>query len=86
MQIYVAGMDQDSLIADIERRAWNAGLSMNALCRHAGVNPTTFSRWKKTERNPDPVGPTLRSIRKLHAALAEFERGQSRRSRKAAHA
>lgn len=84
---YIAhGMDQESVIADIEHRAFIARVSMNRVCREAGLDPTTFSRWKKTDRNPEPVGATLRSIGKLYDALARMEREQAsrlRRSRKA---
>lgn len=78
-------MDQESVIADIENRAFLARVSMHQVCRKAGIDPTTFSRWKKSPRNPEPVGATLRSIGKLYDALAEIERAtaRSRRSRKA---
>lgn len=79
-------MDQDSIIADIEHRAFCAGISINRLCQRAGINPTTFSRWKKSERNPEPIGATLRSIRQLHDALAAIEASKPRRARKAAAA
>ncbi len=78
-------MDQESVIADIEDRAWRVGVSMNQVCLRAGVNPTTFSRWKRSERNPEPIGATLRSIGKLYDALAaiEAEATRTRRTRKA---
>lgn len=72
-------MDQESVIADIELRAHRAGVSMNRVCQRAGINPTTFSRWKKSVRNPEPIGATLRSIRKLHDALSALEAEASRR-------
>lgn len=78
-------MDQESVIADIELRAHHAGVSMNRVCQRAGVNPTTFCRWKKTERNPEPIGATLRSIGRLYDALAaiEGEKAGKRRRRAA---
>lgn len=75
-------MDQESVIADIEKRASRAGISMSQLCRKAKVNPTTFSRWKKSERNPEPIGATLRSIGRLYDALQDVER--ARRTKKVA--
>lgn len=77
-------MDQESIVADIERRAFAAGVSIAALCRKAGVNPTTFSRWKPSERNPNPTSATLRAIEKLYDELAYFESRARRRGRKAA--
>lgn len=64
-------MDQQQIIASIERRARVAGLSISELCRKAGVHPTTFSRWKESERNPQPIGATLATLRKLETALGE---------------
>lgn len=76
-------MDQETVIADIEERAFFAGVSINALCRQAGVHPTTFSRWKRSERNPEPIGATLHSIGKLYDALVVIE-AKGRRRRKVA--
>ena len=77
------GMNQETVIADIEARARRAGVPVKMLCDRAGVNPTTFSRWKKTERNPVPCGASLLSIGKLYDALDQVER-TSRRRRKVA--
>lgn len=79
----LSAMNQDQIIADIEDRAWRVGTSINALCRRAGVHPTTFSRWKRSERNPEPIGATLQSIGKLYDALTELESGRRRRRRAA---
>lgn len=79
-------MDQDTIIADIERRAFNAGVSISTVCKRARVNPTTFSRWKRTERNPEPMGATLHSIARLFNALKAIESEGSRRARKAVRA
>jgi hypothetical protein len=46
---------------------------MSELCRAAGVHPTTFSRWKASERNPEPIGATMRSITALNDALDAAE-------------
>ncbi len=77
-------MNQQTIIAEIEARAWSVGVSIGALCRQAGVHPTTFSRWKKSERNPEPIGATLHSIGKLYDALAICEAKGRRRARRAA--
>lgn len=64
-------MDQQDIIADIEERAAKLQLSIYELCQNAGVHPTTFSRWKKSEKNPQPIGATLKS---LSAITMELER------------
>lgn len=69
-------MNQESVIADIERRARQAGVSIHALCSRASVHPTTFSRWKRSARNPEPIGANLHSIGRLYAAFDAFEAEQ----------
>lgn len=61
------------MIEALEARAKAAGVSMRQVCERAGVHPTTFSRWKHSERNPAPIGATLGSINKLDSALRSFE-------------
>lgn len=63
-------MDQQTIIADIEAQARRIGVSMSDVCRRAEIHPTTFSRWKKSERNPEPTGATIKSLTALQAALA----------------
>ncbi|MEA3264928.1 MAG: hypothetical protein U9R07_15740 [Pseudomonadota bacterium] len=79
-----AAMDQESIVADIEHRAFLADVSIATVCGKAGVNPTTFSRWKKSERNPNPTSATLRAIEKLYDALSHFESRSRRRGKRAA--
>lgn len=55
-----------------------AGVSINSVCKRAGVHPTTFSRWKKSPKNPDPIGANLHSIGKLYAALREISADESK--------
>ena len=62
-------MDQEAVIADIERRAHMAAVSIRQVCIEAGVHPTTFSRWKKSERNPEPQGANLKLVGQLYEAL-----------------
>lgn len=78
-----ARMDQQSVIADIERKAYEARVSMRFVCQRAGVHPTTFSRWKKSKDNPDPVGATLLSIGKIYDALDSISKENRRRQRSA---
>lgn len=66
-------MNQQKLIASLEDRARKAGIAMSEVCRRANVHPTTFSRWKVSERNPKPIGATYKSISAIDAALAEAE-------------
>lgn len=68
-------MDQQQIIEAIEARAKSLGVPMNGVCRRAGIHPTTFSRWKLSEKNPKPIGATLASLGKLEAALNAAEAG-----------
>lgn len=58
-------MDQQTIIAEIEARAAALNLTISEVCRRADVHPTTFSRWKLSEKNPEPVGATIKSLRAL---------------------
>ena len=40
-----------SILRDI-RADLDAGLNVNPACRKAGVNPTTYYRWKALQENP----------------------------------
>lgn len=66
-------MDQQQIVADIEGRAKAAGVNISELCREAGVHPTTFSRWKLSESNAEPIGASIKSLAKLTEALERFE-------------
>lgn len=82
-------MNQETVIADIEARARDAGISIRALCHRAQVHPVTFSKWKRSARNPEPMGANFHSIGRLYEALREVEdeRSAHRRStRKAVRA
>lgn len=76
-------MDQESVISDIERRAREINVPIRELCRRAELNPTTFSRWKKSERNPEPIGANLHTIGRLYAAIEAIVAERRRISRKA---
>jgi transposase-like protein len=62
-------MDQQEAIAEIEREARRAGFSIAALCKRAGVHPTSFSRWKRTPGNPKPASASYNAIISLRATL-----------------
>jgi len=66
-------MDQQAIISELEARARAIRKPISEICLSAGVHPTTFSRWKRSDKNPDPVGATLASLSKLDAALTELE-------------
>jgi len=69
-------MDQQTIIAEIEGRAKKLNLSISEVCRKAGVHPTTFSRWKLSDKNPEPVGATIKSLRALSDVLDAAEAPQ----------
>jgi hypothetical protein len=66
-------MNQESIIADIEKRARAVPITISALCQRAALHPTTFSRWKRSENNPEPRGATLLAIGRLYDALEAIE-------------
>ncbi|MGD9472061.1 MAG: transposase [Novosphingobium sp.] len=72
-------MDQQSIIADIARRAKASRVSIAELCRRAGIHPDTFHNWKKTERNPNPPGANLHSIGALFDALDKIDAQDAKR-------
>lgn len=78
MLISLASMDQQDIIASLEARAKAVNLPMSEVCRRAGVHPTTFSRWKLTDRNQKPIGATLVSLNKLDTTISDAERRGAR--------
>jgi transposase-like protein len=72
-------MDQQSIVRDIERRAKASRVSIAELCRRAGISPDTFFKWRKTPRNPDPVGANLHSIEALYRVLNAIEADDAKR-------
>lgn len=74
-------MEQERIIARLEARAKAAGVTMRAICISAGIHPTTFCRWKKSDRNLNPTGATLSSLNKLEAAIRDIEAKASRTRR-----
>lgn len=77
-------MDQQEIIRDIEERAWEERVSISLLCQRAGIHPTTFWKWKKSQRNPKPGGASITSLKKLFDALDDIAaENKRRRARKA---
>ena len=74
-------MDQDAVIADIELRAREAGASIRQVCIEAGVHPTTFSRWKRSEKNPEPQGANLKLVGQLYQAIDRLSAARTRQRR-----
>jgi len=66
-------MDQQQILSALEARAKRAGLSVSEVCKAAGIHPTTFSRWKRSERNPEPKGATIPSVARLEAVIEARE-------------
>lgn len=66
-------MEQQDIIAGLEARAKAVGLTISKVCSDAGVHPTTFSRWKRSEKNPNPVGASLRSLTAIDAEISKYE-------------
>lgn len=71
-------MDQQDIIRAIEDRAAKLNVSMGEVCQKAGVHPTTFSRWKKSDKNPQPIGATIKSLSAITAELDRLEGDQLR--------
>lgn len=71
-------MDQQDIIATIEDRAAKLKVPMSEVCSQAKVHPTTFSRWKKSDRNPQPIGATIKSLSAITDVLDRLEGGALR--------
>lgn len=70
-------MDQQTIIAEMEARAQRLDLSISRVCEEANIHPTTFSRWKKSPRNPEPIGASLRSLSALDEVLTRREQASA---------
>jgi hypothetical protein len=66
-------MDQQEIVSEIESRAAKLELSISQVCEAAGIYPSTFSRWKLSEKNPKPIGATIKSLNALTTALDRLE-------------
>lgn len=67
-------MDQETIISEMEARAKALGLNIGKLCEIAGVHHTTFSRWKRSERNPVPMSANIGSLNKIELVLVQMEK------------
>lgn len=63
-------MDTKPLFAAIEKRAFEARISLTPLAKLAGVSPASISSWRKTGGSI----PSVEAIGKLEAALDALER------------
>ena len=75
--LYACGMDQQSIIAEMERRARRAGVFMGQICDLAGIARSTFYRWKQSPGGGKPISATLESLNRLQSALEDIERAQA---------
>lgn len=72
-------MDQQTIIADIEARAKRLNVPLSDVCKKASVHPTTFSRWKLSDKNPEPIGATIKTLAAIEGALSELEKAAPKR-------
>jgi hypothetical protein len=49
------------------------GRTLIDIAEAAGVHPTTFSRWKLSDRNPDPFGASMKSLSAIFRELDRIE-------------
>lgn len=61
--------DFDAQMREIAMRAYDLRKSITQVCRHAGVAPSTWTRWRD-----GTVKPNQSTMDKLKAALDRFER------------
>ncbi len=65
-------MDQQQAIAEIEREARRAGISIASLCKRHGIYPSTFWRWKRTSANPCPTKASYNDVIGLRSTLKDM--------------
>ena len=66
-------MDTKPLFAAIEKRAFDARISLTPLAKLAGVSPAAVTGWRK----PNGSTPSIEAIGKLEAALDAIERDRA---------
>jgi transcriptional regulator with XRE-family HTH domain len=69
-------MDQQIIIAQFEARAKKLGITREQMCSKADIHPTSFSRWKMSDANPNPMSATLFSLNKIEDVLSNLEAEQ----------
>lgn len=57
-------MDTNTLLANFLRRLAGSGLSLRAVCREAGIDPSLVCRWKAGRNEP-----RISSLARLEEAL-----------------
>lgn len=70
-------MEQQAIIQSFVERAKALNVPITTVCERAGVHPTTFHRWKQSERNTKPVGMTFASMAAIQNALDSMEQGKA---------
>lgn len=66
-------MDQQQILNELAIRAKSVGLSMSEVCKEAGIHPTTFSRWRQSDKNPEPKGAPIPSVARIEAVIRQRE-------------
>lgn len=61
-------MDKKTILEALEKRIFDARISVRQVCIKAGVSPMTITRWRE---NPDQM--TAPTLGKLETALTELE-------------
>ena len=69
--------DRIALILRDIRTDLDAGLNVNQACRKAGINPTTYYRWKTLQENPVSkdqlrIGELESEVDRLKSLVAEL--------------
>jgi predicted transcriptional regulator len=59
-------------ITRVEAEAAQSGISIEALCREAGIHRATWQRWKA-----GVVGPTMKNWSRVKDALAQAQKGRA---------
>lgn len=65
-------MDRKALMEQVERRAFDARVTLHSLCTSAGLSGTIAARWQ----NGDAI-PSLPTIGKLEIELAKVEQAKA---------
>ena len=65
---YKFTMNALEMVKNLEARARAVGLGTNALCKLAGIYPSTFNRWKAGD-----TSPTMGKIAKVEAVVTALE-------------
>jgi transcriptional regulator with XRE-family HTH domain len=66
-------------VRDIERLAFEGRISMEELCRRAGIHPNTFRHWK-SGRNSPSIATVQALVDAGQAAAADAERAEAKAS------